>query len=237
MSAQSTLVKAWHRFSEGMKDSSRRNIYFSAMAIPGHLLMAGSKAVLLLFSFSAFMTANVLFTFGLAVIKLSVIRADRQARRHDIALAVPRAYRSTGIIILVLSFAYIVSCLPLALGTNTSDDYGQNVAIAIAAIAFTELGVSAHGLFSSRKNNDVLMEAVKLSSLAASCILLVLAQTALLSMTPETNMDPSRYNGICGVAFGALAAVIGVYMIIRSRTHLDRCQPTATEGRARRLVA
>ncbi len=221
------LRRHWHRFLAGMKDTSRRNIYFSAMAIPGHLLMAGSKAVLLLFTFSAFMTANVLFTFGLAVIKLLIIGADRRARRRGDPSTIPRAYRMTGLVVLVLSVAYIVSCLPLALGADTSDRYSQNVAIAIAAIAFVELGFSIHGLISSRRRKDLLMEAVKLSNLAASFILLVLAQTALLSMTSQTTVDPSGYNGVCGIALGAVAAAIGGSMLARRSRGSD-------SGRGRR---
>lgn len=212
----------WCRLRAGMKDTSRRNVYVTAMAIPGHVVMASTKAVVLLFSFSAFMTANVLFTFGLALIKAFVIVADRRAVKRGMATAIPRAYRTTGLIVLVLSIAYIVSCLPLALGTNTSEHYDEKVAIAIATIAFTELGFSVHGLFSSRKNEDVLMEAIKLSNLASSLILLVLTQTALLSMSSSTTGDPSRYNGVCGVVLGTVAAFIGAHMMIRSRVHLSR---------------
>lgn len=223
------LPRLWHRARTGMKDTGRRTIYLAAMAIPGHLLMAGSKTLVLLFSFSAFMTANILFTFGLAVIKVLVVAADRRAVRRGITTAIPRAYRTTGLLVLILSIAYVVSCLPLALGHNTSDRYDENVAIAIAAIAFTELGFSVHGLLASRRNDDVLMEAIKLSNLASSLVLIVLAQTALLSMSAATTEDPSRYNGVCGVALGTLAALIGAYMLTRSRTHLARSIPEVAD--------
>lgn len=212
----------WENFLSAMKNTSRRNIYFSALAIPGHILIASSKAVILLFSFSAFMAANVLFTLGLAVIKLLIILAHRRQVRHGPTLNIVQTYRTTGLLVLALAIVYSLSCLPLVFGVNTSDHYDKGVAVAIGLIAFVELVFSVHGLFASRKNNDILMEAVKLSNLAASLILLVLAQTALLSLTADTgvdpithasSMDPSRYNGLTGVTLGTLAALIGLYML------------------------
>lgn len=221
-----------HRFLSAMRNTSRRNIYFSAMAVPGHLFMAGSKAVVLLFSFSIFLAANMAFTLGLAAVKVFVVLTDRRARRGGLTEGdVPRTYRLTGMIVLALSIAYVLSCLPLVYGTNTSGHYDRIVAIAIGVIAAIELGVSAHGVFASRKHDDLLMEAVKLSNLAASLILLVLAQTALLSLTmgssvdpitQQPTIDPSRYNGLSGLVLGTGAALIGVYMLTRSRTYLTK---------------
>lgn len=222
-----------HRFLGAMRNTSRRNIYFSAMAVPGHLFMAASKAVVLLFSFSIFLAANMAFTLGLAAVKIFVVLTDRRANRRGTSSGddIARTYRLTGLIVLVLSVAYVLSCLPLVYGTNSSGHYDRIVAIAIGVIAAIELAVSAHGVFASRKHNDLLMEAVKLSNLAASLILLVLAQTALLSLTTGTSvdpitqeptMDPSRYNGLSGLVLGSLAALIGVYMLTRSRAYLMR---------------
>jgi hypothetical protein len=202
-----------------MTDTNRRNIRLATLAIPGHLAMALSKAGLLFFGFSAFLSANVLFTFGLAAIKLLVVVADRRTLHTASPAVGTRALRDSGLIVVLLSGAYVLSCLPLALGRDTSPGYGKNVAIAIAALAFTELAFSVHGALSSRRRQDILMEAIKLSNLASSLILIVLAQTALLSMTAADGVDPSRYNGFCGLLLGSLAALVGIHMVARSRTH------------------
>ncbi|MFC7582281.1 hypothetical protein ACFQ23_08170 [Schaalia naturae] len=202
-----------------MTDTNRRDIRLATLAIPGHLVMAISKAGLLFFGFSAFLSANVLFNFGLAAIKVLVVVTDRRTLQTASPAAGTRALRDSGLIVVLLSGAYVLSCLPLALGRDTSPGYGKNVATAIAALAFTELGFSVHGVLSSRRRQDILMEAIKLSNLASSLVLVVLAQTALLSMTATDGVDPSRYNGFCGLVLGSLAALVGIHMVARSRTH------------------
>lgn len=102
-------------------------------------------------------------------------------------------------------------CISLVVGAAGTERYSYEVAIAIAAVAFAELGFSTHGFFSSRRRQDMLIEAVKLGNLASSLILLVLTQTALLSMTAAT--DSSVYNGICGILMGLGATAIGVRML------------------------
>lgn len=201
----------------GIADADQRYIYFSALAVPGHLMMAAAKAVILVMAFSAFMAANVLFTLGLAVIKIVVIRAARNVPSAS-GGALPPAYRVTGVLIVVFSAAYAVSCFPLALGSSSSGSYSRIQAIAIATITFTELAMAVHGLLSSRRRKNPLMEAIKLSNLAASLVLLVLTQTALLSFAGQGG-DLSRCNGWFGVVMGLLAASVGAYMVVRHFRH------------------
>lgn len=197
------------RFASAMRDTSRRNIYFSAASIPGHLAMAAWKGILLVVSVSLFMAANVAFTLGLALVKFLVVTAAGQDRAET---ARRRVYRLCGGIVLTLALAYAVCCIPLALGLTSAERYSPTVSIAIATVAFSELGFSIHGFVSARRHRDLLMEAVKLSNLAASLILLVLAQTALLS-TSATE-DHSVYDGVCGIVMGLGAAAVGLHMIL-----------------------
>jgi hypothetical protein len=205
------------RFVAAMRDTGRRNIYFSVAAIPGHVVMAGWKGALMIVSPSLFILANILFTLGLALVKTLVVFADRRMQRTGDQTVPVRAYRASGLVLLLLSLAYAALCLPLVLGEASTERYSYELAIAIATVTFVELGFSIHGFASSRRRRDLLMEAVKLSNLAASLIFLVLTQTALLSMTSET--DHSRYNGICGIVMGAGAALISLRMLVRHTRH------------------
>lgn len=212
-----------------MGDAGRRNIYFSTMAIPGHLIMSISKVAVLLFSFSWFLAANALFTFGLGAVKLLVVLADRRGVAQGSMSGAVRTYRVVGLVVFGMSVVYVASCLPLVFGISATDEYSRMIAIVVLTIAIVELVFSVHGLFSSRRRSDLLMEAVKFSNLASSLVLLVLAQSALLSLTAGKSMDPithepttdpSRYNGLSGVALGTVAAFIGLYMVVRSRRQL-----------------
>ncbi|MFT4122350.1 MAG: hypothetical protein QM635_00800 [Microbacteriaceae bacterium] len=196
-----------------MRDTGRRNICFCAAAIPSHLLMAGWKGALLIVTPSLFMFANLLFTLGLAGVKLIVVLADQQRRRAGDDAVRTRAYRASGLVLLLLSVAYAALCLPLVFTETSTERYSYELAIAIATLTFVELGFSIHGFVSSLRRKDLLMETVKLGNLAASLIFLVLTQTALLSMTLQT--DHSRYNGICGVVMGTGAALISLRLLLR----------------------
>ena len=112
-----------------------------------------------------------------------------------------------------LSIAYVLSCLPMALGTSTAEAYDPHVGIVIAAVTFVELALSVHGVISARRNKDLLVEAIKLTNLAAALILIVLTQTALLSFAYSG--DATVVNGVCGIVFGSIAGLIGAYMLVR----------------------
>ncbi|MFT4306075.1 MAG: hypothetical protein QM604_04200 [Microbacterium sp.] len=194
-----------------MRDTGRRNVYFSAAAVPGHLVMAGWKGSLMLVAPSLFILGNVVFTLGLAGAKTLIVVSDRQSRRGSMTAA-RTAYRWGGGLLVVLAVAYIACCIPYLVGSTSTDEYAYAIAIAIATVTFVELGFSVHGLFSSRRRGDLLMELNKFGNLAASLILLVLTQTALLSMAADG--DHTFYNGVCGVIMGALVAIIGLYMLL-----------------------
>lgn len=215
------------RLVAAMRDTGRRNIYLSAAAIPLHLVMAGWKTVLMIVSPSFFMLANVVFTFGLAGVKLVVVLADKRWRTagdDDVPLC---AYRLSGLVLLVLALCYAALCVPLTLGHTSTERYSYELAIAIATVTFVELGFSIHGFVASRRRRDLLMETVKLSNVAAALLFLVLTQTALLSMTSEA--DHSRFNGLCGIIMGAGAALIGLRMLVRRRpVHAAIAEPRRT---------
>lgn len=195
-----------------MRDTGRRNVYFSAAAIPGHVAMAGWKGSLMFVSPSLFILANALFTLGLAGAKTLIVVSDRRVQRGS-TTAARTAYRAGGVLLIVLAAAYIASCIPYLVGSDSTGEYEYVIAIAIATVTFAELGFSFHGFFSSRKRGDILMEMNKLGNLAASLVLLVLTQTALLSMASEG--DHTFYNGLCGVIMGSVVVLIGVYMLVR----------------------
>ncbi|MFF0817196.1 hypothetical protein ACFYVR_18860 [Rhodococcus sp. NPDC003318] len=214
-------ARRWHRCRSALTDRRRRTAFVTAAAVPGHLALAAWKASVFVLAPSAFLLANVLFTLALAGVKTVAVIAHRRgggASRNPGAHpnAEAGAYRAAGWTVLGCSVLYVVACVPMLLRTERADAYEHSVALAIATVAFFELGFSLYGYVSARRSADVVQEAVKLTSLAAALILLVLTQTALLSLTPLEEADPTRYNGLCGVLLGSLAAAIGGRMVMRA---------------------
>lgn len=222
----------WQRCRSVMTDRKRRTIYVTAVTIPGHLLLASWKASVFIIAPSAFLFANVLFTLTLAAVKTIAVIAHRRsdgAARNPVTHPNPEsvAYRAAGWAVLGCSVLYVLACVPMLLCMEPVGTYEHSTAIAIATVAFFEFGVSLYGYISARRIADVVQEAVKLTSLAAALVLLVLTQTALLSLTQHEDMNPTRYNGLCGVLLGSLAAAIGGRMIVRAK----QCKSSSDEPR------
>ncbi|MDF2926633.1 MAG: hypothetical protein K0R57_5547 [Paenibacillaceae bacterium] len=198
-----------------------RSIYFARMSVPLNAVMAVGKIVLGIFSFSVFLCVNAFYNIGIACAKYSAVKAHEDAKAH-LAAADPaeirrmqhNAYRLIGVIVLASSIVYLVYCLKILFFGDDVTRYHEYIAIAIAAVTFTEIAVSLHGAVSARRNEEPVIEAIKLTNLASSLISLVLTQTAIMSFTHEG--DTSFYNGMSGIIFGTLAALIGLYMILRN---------------------
>jgi hypothetical protein len=200
---------------EALASTTVRNMHLVRVSIPSNLLMAAWKTALAILAPSAFLIATIVFNVGTAAAKYLVLRTWNRAPEDDTGrrLRFGRAYRIVGALVVVLAALYIVSCLPLALGAAHADRYDQPVAIGIAALSFLELVTAMTGWRSARKSRDILVEAVKLTNLAGALILLVLAQTALTSFAQQG--DVSRFDGLAGIIFGGLAALLGGYMLLR----------------------
>ena len=93
--------------------------------------------------------------------------------------------------------------------------FGMYIAILIAAVTFTDIALAIRGIVRARKNNPN-DRIISLISLATALISLTLTQTAILSFA-LSGQDMSVYNGICGMLFGAVAAVIGVIIVREGR--------------------
>lgn len=207
-----------------LRDKTRRALFFTAASIPGSVAMAAWKGALFLVAPSLFLLATVLFNLGVIAAKTLVVRTHVSARRRR-ALAEGgvesvreqhrRAYRTTGILVTVLSLLYTLSFIPLFFASAEKISYDRPVAVLIAAITFAELGLAIHGTVSARRNRDLLSEAVKLTNVAAGLVLLTLTQSALLSL--EKDIDAGHANAVSGVVFGTVAVGIGVSMLVRSR--------------------
>ncbi|MFT4110892.1 hypothetical protein [Propionicimonas sp.] len=205
------------RFGVDWRDLRDRSMFFARWSIGASLAMATWKVgAAILTGTSLFWLVNAAFSLGIAAAKYLAVAthrrlATRGGQRGDPDVQHRRIYRAAGGTILVLAGAYVACCLAM-LRSPASQRFDQYTAIGIATATFTELGLGVHGLVSARRSADLLVEVVKLSSLAGALVLLVLTQTALISLSQS---DAGSYTALAGTAFGALAALIGLYMVTR----------------------
>ena len=85
--------------------------------------------------------------------------------------------------------------------------YGKIIAITIAAITFTEIGMNLRGVLKYRKAKLPVLHSIKTISLGTSLISLVLTQAAILAFADDMQ-NPSA-NGMLGSLMGVVAAQLG----------------------------
>ncbi|MDP3951680.1 hypothetical protein [Microbacterium sp.] len=179
-----------------------------------------AKGVLLVVAPSWFLLANVTFGAGVIATKVMVLLYGRRTRRRtsaDSARVARQLYARTGIAVLTLGTMYILMCLPTIFGERMSGTHALWAGIVIAAVAFTELILCIIGLITGRHDADPLASSIRRLNLCSALVLIVLAQSALLSaITPESQ----TLNGFTGIAFGALVVMLGAGPLYRHREAL-----------------
>ena len=210
-------------------DIERRNVFVMRISIPANLTMAAWKVVLLVITPSLFLLANAAFNIGCAVAKTLAVRCSKSCSLEEAVGDNPvdgefetgsagkewKTYKHLGVIVTVFAFVYTLSCTPMFFSSEHQEPYDQILAITIATITFTEIGLNVRGMVVARSGNRILLEGIKWLNLASALLLVVLTQTALMSFANKE--DNPAANALSGVVFGSLATGIGVYMLIRYR--------------------
>lgn len=194
--------------------SQKYVFHFAGLSVAVNAILAMGKIGMGIYSLSVFLCINGLYNIGIGFAKATSIKwyLDRKKAPDEHRKDEYRVYFIIGMIILAASILYMAYCIRLLMGNHSNIKYSDIVAITIATFTFTEVGMAVHGIVTTRKNREPIMEAVKLTNFAASLISLVLTEAALLSFTYEGNS--SVYCGITGIIFGGVAAMTGLYMMV-----------------------
>jgi divalent metal cation (Fe/Co/Zn/Cd) transporter len=203
-----------------------RSINYAKVSFYMNLVMAVGKMIVGLYTASIFLCIYALYNVGLALAKGMAVKGYLAGKRPPDETHVfgygreeYKSYFRVGVILTTSSIVFIIYCLRLFL-YGSSASYSMHVALAIAFMTFIEMGMAVRGsVVTIRKGISPAVSAIKLSNLAASLISLVLTQTAILSFTHQGDM--SYYNGLAGLIFGGLSALIGVGMILHMQRVLN----------------
>jgi len=196
-----------------------RSITYAKVSYYMNIVMAVGKMIVGLYTASVFLYIYAFYNVGLALAKATAVKGHYAGKQppdethpYGYGREEYKSYFKVGVILTTSSVVFIIYCLRLFL-YGSSVSYSKNVALAIACMTFVEIVMAVHGsIVMMRKGKAPAVSAIKLSNLAASLISLVLTQTAILSFTHQGDM--SYYNGLAGLIFGGLAALIGVGMML-----------------------
>ena len=190
-----------------------RSLHITGAAVTAGIFIAIGKLVMGILAMSFFACANAFYSFGMIGAKSVVLTGIRKAQNTK---EQHQYYLFSGVVLSATSMLYIIYSIRLFFFPVTSS-YDMNVAIGIAAVTFTEIGLSFRGVIVTRHNHTILIQAIKMINLSVSLIALVLTQTALLSFTNKEadTLEISKANGVIGILMGTVATLIGFYMIFR----------------------
>lgn len=163
-----------------------------------------AKVILAIVSHSIGLAISSLYNFIISLSKVNVF-SKRKVSTY-------KKYAQVGGIILLASVLYINYSIAVK-NLHIRSHYHMYVALLIATVTFTDIVIAIIGIIKSKKNRDVNTEMLKFVNLCTALISLTLTQSSILSFTmPDEDM--SMWNGMCGICFGCVSALIGIYMII-----------------------
>lgn len=193
------------------------SLRLAAAGCAASFLAGTGKLALGVASLSFFTCVHAFYTYGMLAARLCLLKG--------LTLEPKKQYpccQKSAIILIGTSALYGVYSVRLLLQAEASF-YHPYLAIGIAAFTFAEIGLNLRGMLAERKNRQPLFHALKTIQLASALIGLVLTQTALLSFAcQDPGYDLSRANGIMGILMGGIAALLGLWLLRRSRKQQDR---------------
>lgn len=197
-----------------------RSLHITGAAATASTFIAIGKLIMGIFSLSFFTCANAFYSFGMIGAKSIALIGIRKALDKSEQY---QYYFCSGAVLIVSSLLYIIYSIRLFFSPITSS-YHMYIAIGIAAVTFTEVGLNIRGVIVTRHNHTLLIHVIKMINLSSSLIAIVLTQTALLSFTNK-EADPleiSKANGVIGILMGTVATLLGIYMICRVKKLKNR---------------
>lgn len=212
--------RAWEASGRVRADfdaSTARTFHLTVVTGGGNVLLGLGKIVSGAISLSVFACVNGLYTVCMVLARLSAVGG---AAREGGYGSTRRFAHAAGIMLLVASVLYCMYA-GWSYFHPTTSHYSKYVAIAIAAFTFVEIGLNMRSLVQTRGTTSAVAKAIRVIGVATSVITLALTQEAILSFQGARH-DPS-VNAFVRLLTGGIAAVLGVYVIARTR-------PGAPEG-------
>lgn len=174
-------------------------------------VFAAGKIFLGIYTFSVFLCVSGLNSVLTGFARRTYLQGKKAAQ--DVSEKEYKSYLKIALFILGGSVAFTLYMARLFF-VPSQERYEMIPAIAIAVMAFTELGFAITGL---AKTKDLLASAMKVLNLTAAFAALVLTQVAILSFTQEN--DVSYFNAIGGVVFGGLSILAALFMLFKYWLH------------------
>lgn len=183
------------------------NLIFTRISVISNIILAIGKIIVGAVTGLYFLCVAGCFNFMMGGAKGTCLYGLRKNQK------VNRFNNYIGCLLMLAGSIYALYMGKYILFPSESFKFSNTLAIAIAAVAFYEMGVAIYGIMKIREHTT-LYRGIKIINLASSLTAIAFAQVALLSFNDDIVNSRSKYNGIMGGIVGALCVVLGLYLII-----------------------
>lgn len=209
------------KISQIMKEHSYRIPYVTSSIN----IISGIVKIIAAISVSSELFAiSGLYNFALCISKIPYIHWKRKNKINNFTICQTSVIQSLIIMsstILILGFLFIFFSAKMLL-SGESVSYNYYSVYALAACAFTKLGMSIYWIIVLNRKSNPIDFTMKLTNFADALVSMVLTQSALLTMK---HIEKSAYyDGIFGLIIGSSVLIIGCISLISSiatKRHLD----------------
>ena len=209
MMIRKRFVHGSQKIRERYERKDRRSLHISGATGVAGILLGLGKVLSGLTSLSLLICINLFYTLVMTAARycalMGTVHAD--GRKDQYAYC-----RRSGYVMLFSSLLYIVYSLWLIFHPKEVA-FDKILALTIATITFTEIGINIYGILKYRKSHTPLLHTLKTIGLGTSLISLVLTQSAILSFADD--LQYPAVNGFLGALMGLAAAMLGIYLIWR----------------------
>ncbi len=131
-----------------------------------------------------------------------------------------QTYKNSGIFLLVLNVAISAGTAQMIFDDRSFTYAGWTV-YAFAVYAFWKITTASIHFFRAKKNEHLIVEAIRNINLVDACVSILALQTGLLSAFGD-GIDASPYNTLTGSAVTLITVGVAIYMLIKAKQMKER---------------
>lgn len=210
-------------------DAKYDNLMFTQVSVTSNIILAIGKIIVGVVTGSYFFCVAGCFNFMMGGAKgtclYGIIRSTK----------IKRLNTYIGCLLMLAGSVYALYMGKYILFPTESFKFTTTLAIAIAAVAFYEMGTAIYGIVNTREHTT-LYRNIKVINLASSLTAIAFAQVALLSFNDEIGGTRSQYNGVMGGIVGAICVVLGMSIILTPHIQTMRIKHKARLNSKRPII-
>lgn len=183
------------------------NLIFTQLSVTSNIILAIGKIIVGAVTGSYFFCVAGCFNFMMGGAKGTCLYGLIRSAK------IKRLNTYVGCLLMLAGSVYALYMGKYILFPSESFKFTTTLAIAIAAVAFYEMGAAIYGIVKTREHTTLYRD-IKVINLASSLTAIAFAQVALLSFNDDIGGSRSQYNGVMGGIVGVICVVLGLTLLL-----------------------